>query len=398
MPSFIVSRWTNMEDKSSVLTNTLSSDPSRGQLSSKGDQACQPPHISADVSARQPSPPEGSVRHLYEFNNFAKLPAEIRSKIWNMAFSLSSPRIYIPYARRIEGSGRQFPHYRHDLPGLMVLCKEVREIIIRNRKLSLISGRYDFCTLKYVDHIYGWVDAKRDLLYIDLHRDIQGHFDYIENVFETVILCPKNIGNAFHLEELSRWSPALSHFYSSESGPSYLPKVKELQLVCRSYNLPISRFLVGTQNDFLVLDLDKEDDVNWFLALRNRFPNCNIPWNVIENDFLRERNLDWQLGVLNDWRTGVKRFKGQYHIRFGDAESKDMRYVPLPTDVQVDVLDIANDTWVDPDGISDNFQGYFWFMVPWADYATLISQVWASSIGVERFPKVRRVVQFHLEG
>jgi hypothetical protein len=389
-----------MEDESSVLTTTLSSDPSRGQLSRKGDKTCQPPHTSADVSARQPSPPDDSARHLYEFNYFAKLPAEVRSEIWNLAFSLSSPRIYIPYARRIEGSGRQYPHYRHDLPGLMVLSNEVREITIRNRKLSLISGRYDVCNSKYVKRIYDWADPKRDLLYIyiDLHWDIQGHFSYIENVFETVILCPKNIGNALHLEELSRWSTTLSHSYSSESGTSYSSKVKELQLVCRSYNLPISRFSVGTQNDFLVLDLDKENDVVWFLALRNRFPKCDIPWNVIENDFRRERNLDWQLGVLNDWSTGVKELEGQYHIRLGDADSKDMRHLPLPTDVQVDVLDIVNDTWVDTDGISDNLHGYFWFMLPWVDYATLVSQVWASSIGVATFPKVRRVVQFHLEG
>ncbi|EXM15402.1 hypothetical protein FOTG_16242 [Fusarium oxysporum f. sp. vasinfectum 25433] len=84
-----------MEDESSVLTTTLSSDRSRGQLSSKGDKACQPAHISADVSA--PSPPDDSARHLYEFNYFAKLPAEVRSEIWNLAFSLSSPRIYIPF-------------------------------------------------------------------------------------------------------------------------------------------------------------------------------------------------------------------------------------------------------------------------------------------------------------
>ncbi|WZH50417.1 2EXR domain-containing protein [Fusarium acuminatum] len=386
-----------MEDESSILTTTLWSDAHRGPLSSKGDKACQPPHISADVSARQPSPPQDTEIHLYEFKYFAKLPAEVRREIWNLAFSPSSPRIYIPYARQIEGSGRQYPHYRHDLPGLMVLYKEVREITTRNRELSLISGRYDVCTFKHVDRIYGWVDPKRDLLYIDLNRDIQGHFDYIGNVFETVILCPKYIGNAFHLEELSRWSTSLSHFCSSESGPSYSSKVKELQLVCRSYNLPISRFSVGTQNDFLVLDLDKENDVNWFLTLRSRFPKCDIPWNVIENDFRRERNLDWQLGLLNDWSAGVKRFKGQYHIRLGDADSENMRHLPLPTDVQVDVLDIVNDTWVDPDGISDNFHGYFWFMLPWAEYKTLVSQVWASSIGVETFPKVRRVVQFHLE-
>jgi hypothetical protein len=146
------------------------------------------------------------------------------------------------------------------------------------------------------------------------------------------------------------------------------------------------------------LDVDKENDINWFLTLRSYFPNCDIPWNVIENDFRRERNLDWQLGLLNDWSAGVKRFKGQYHIRVGDADSENMRYLPLPTDVQVDVLDIVNNTWVDPDGISDNFHGYFWFMLPWEDYKTLVSQVWALSIGVETFPKARRVVQFHLEG
>jgi hypothetical protein len=387
-----------MEDKSSVLATTLSSDPSHGQLSCKGDKTCQPPYISIDVSARQLSPPDDSAGHLYEFHYFAKLPAEVRSRIWNLAFSLSSPRIYIPYARRIEGSGRQYPHYRHDLLGLMILSKEVREIIIRNRKLSLISGRYDICNLKYVDRKYGWVDPKRDLLYIDLHRRIQGHFYDIENVFETVILCPKNIGNALHLEELSRWSTTLSYFYSSESGPSFSSKVKELQLVCRSYNLPISRFSVGSQNDFLVLDLDRKNDVDWLLALRDRFPKCDIPWNVIENDFCRERNLDWQLGVLNDWSTGVEEFEGQYHIRLGDADSKDVRHLSLPTDVQVDVLDIPNDTWVDPDGISDSLHGYFWFMMPWVDYATLVSQIWASSIGVATFPEVRRVVQFQLEG
>jgi len=146
------------------------------------------------------------------------------------------------------------------------------------------------------------------------------------------------------------------------------------------------------------LDLDKENDVNWFLALRSRLPKCDIPWNVIEDDFRRERNLDWQLGLLNDWSAGVKLFEGQYHIRLGDADSENMLHLPLPIDVQMDVLDIVNDIWADPDDISDDFHGYFWFMLPWADYATLVSQVWASSIGVETFPEVRRVVQFHLEG
>jgi hypothetical protein len=192
----------------------------------------------------------------------------------------------------------------------MVLSKEVREITIINRKLSLISGRYDIYNSKYVERIYDWVDPKRDLLYIDLHRDIQGYFSYIENLFKTVILYPKNIGNALHLEELSRWSTTLFYSYSSESGTSYSSKVKELQLVCRSYNLPISRFSVGTQNDFLVLDLNKENDVVWFLVVWNRFLKCDIPWNVIENDFRRERNLDWQLGVLNDWSIGVKELDG----------------------------------------------------------------------------------------
>jgi hypothetical protein len=384
--------------ESPVLMTPPSSNARRGPLSSKDDNACQPPHISADVSARQSSPPQDTARHLYEFNHFAKLPAEIRSEIWNLAFSPSSPRIYIPYARRIEGSGRQYPHYQHDVPGLMFVCKEVRENIIRNRKLSLISGRYDVCTCEYVDRIYGWVDPKRDSLYIDLHWDIQDHFDDIENVFETVILCPKHIGNAMHLEELSCWSTSLSRFYSSESRPSCSSRVEELQLVCRSYSLPISRFSVGTQNDFLIFDLDKENDVNRFLALRSRLPKCDIPWNDIEDDLRRERNLDWQLGVLNDWRAGVKRFEGRYHIRLGDTDSEEMRHHPLPKDVQVDVLDVFNDTWADPDGISDVFHGYFWFMLPWADYATLVSQLWASSIGVETFPEVRRVVQFHLEG
>jgi hypothetical protein len=37
-----------------------------------------------------------------------------------------------------------------------------------------------------------------------------------------------------------------------------------------------------------------------------------------------------------------------------------MRHLPLPTDVQVDVLDIVNDTWVDIDGISVNLYDYFW--------------------------------------
>ncbi|KAJ9419142.1 hypothetical protein FOXG_22365 [Fusarium oxysporum f. sp. lycopersici 4287] len=387
-----------MEDESSVLTIIPSLNARCGPLSCKGDKACQPPHISADISARQSSPSQNTARQLYEFSYFAKLPAGIRSKIWNLAFSPSSPRVYIPYARRIEGNGRQYPHYRHDLPGFMCLCKEVREITIRNRELYLISCRYDVCTFGYVDRIYGWVDPKRDLLYIDLHQDIKGHFDYISNVFETVILCPKHIGNALHLEELSYWSTSLSHFYSSEFGPSYSSRVKELQLVCRSYNLPISRFSVGTQNDFLILDLDKENDVNWFLALRSRLPKCDIPWNVIEDDFRRERNLDWQLGLLNDWSAGVKLFEGQYHIRLGDADSEDMLHLPLPIDVQMDVFDIVNDIWANPDDISDDFHGYFWFMLPWADYATLVSQVWASSIGVETFPEVRRVVQFHLEG
>ncbi|EXL91144.1 hypothetical protein NOF04DRAFT_18149 [Fusarium oxysporum II5] len=241
-----------MEDKSSVLATTLSSDPSHGQLSCKGDKTCQPPHISIDVSARQLSPPDDSAGHLYEFHYFAKLPAEVRSKIWNLAFSLSSPRIYIPFS-------------------------------------------------------------------------------------------------------------------------------------------------VGSQNDFLVLDLDKENDVDWLLALRDRFPKCDIPWDVIENDFCRERNLDWQLGVLNDWGTGVEEFEGQYHIRLGDADSKDVRHLSLPTDVQVDVLDIVNDTWVDPDGISDSLHGYFWFMMPWVDYATLVSQIWASSIGVATFPETPEAVLYYTQ-
>ncbi|KAJ0126381.1 Uncharacterized protein HZ326_30517 [Fusarium oxysporum f. sp. albedinis] len=257
MPSFIVLRRTKMEaeqimHESPVLMTPPSSNARRG-LSSKGDNACQPPHISADVSARQSSPPQDTARHLYEFNHFAKLPAEIRSEIWNLAFSPSSPRIYIPFS-------------------------------------------------------------------------------------------------------------------------------------------------VGTQNDFLVFDLDKENDVNRFLALRSRLPKCDIPWNDIEDDLRRERNLNWQLGVLNDWRAGVKRFEGRYYIRLGDADSEAMRHLPLPKDVQVDVLDVFNDTWADPDDISDVFHGYFWFMLPWADYATLVSQLWASSIGVETFPEVRRVVRFHLEG
>jgi hypothetical protein len=40
----------------------------------------------------------------------------------------------------------------------MLLCKEVWEITIRDRKLCLISGRYDVRISEYIDPIYGWVD------------------------------------------------------------------------------------------------------------------------------------------------------------------------------------------------------------------------------------------------
>ncbi|KAH7169777.1 uncharacterized protein B0J16DRAFT_365605 [Fusarium flagelliforme] len=361
-----------MDGESSVLTTTPSSKTRRRPLSSKGDKACQFPPISAD-------------RHLYEFKYFAKLPAEIRNEIWNLAFSPRSPRIYILHARRIEGSGRQYPHYQYDVPGLMSVCKEVREITTRNRKLSLISGRHKFGTSEYVDRIYGWVDPKRDSLYIDLQWNIQDDFHDIENIFETLILCPKRVGNALHLEELSYWSRSLSRFCISGPHQSHSSRIKKLQLVCRSYSLPLSRFSFGTQNDLLILDLDKENDINWLLSLRSRLPN-------------RERNLDWQFGILNDRRTGIKRFEGRYYIRLSRAGSGAMQHLPLPTDVQVDVLNIVNDAWADPDGIPDDFHGFFWFMLPWTDYATLVGQVWASSIGIEISPDVRRVVQFHLKG
>ena len=138
--------------------------------------------------------------------------------------------------------------------------------------------------------------------------------------------------------------------------------------------------------------------MHWFLSLRSRLPDCGIPWDDIEDDLRLERNIDWQLGVQNSWRTDVSRSEGHNRVRIGDDDGKNVQHLDLPAFVQVDVLDLISNTWVDADDISDGFYGYFWFMMPWADYATLLSHIWALSIGIKTFPEVQRVVKIHLQG
>ena len=224
------------------------------------------------------------------------------------------------------------------------------------------------------------------------------YFYNVQTVFETVILCPKDVGNGLHLDELFRWSQSLSHVYPEEPRRSYPSAARTLQFVCRSYEIPVSRLCFGTHNDILILDLDKKMDMHWFLSLRSRLPDCGIPWDDIEDDLRLERNIDWQLGVQNSWRTDVSRSEGHNRVRIGDDDGKNVRHLDLPAFVQVDVLDLISNTWVDADDISDSFYGYFWFMMPWADYATLLSHIWALSIGIKTFPEVQRVVKIHLQG
>ena len=118
--------------------------------------AHQPYHTGDDVSTRQSWLSRDRADNLLEFRHFARLPAEIRREIWNLAIYPSSGRIYIPYTRQRGSSGRRHPHYRCDVLGLMLVWKEVWELFTRNRKLGLILARRKLHTAGHVDRMYGW--------------------------------------------------------------------------------------------------------------------------------------------------------------------------------------------------------------------------------------------------
>ncbi|RSL86664.1 hypothetical protein CEP52_015748 [Fusarium oligoseptatum] len=198
------------------------------------------------------------VRSGVSFNN---LPLEIRNMIWEWVFypGLES-RIYIPGAL-LKGV-EPYPDYQHGIPQSLRVCKEARDVAYRKREWV------DIWQDEGQKPIRALVDPERDALYYDNNWDIARGFEEIRHVFETIIITPRR--GILSVILLRGWCAT---FKLSSN-------LKKIQVVCQAYDWGIPRRSVGTNNSFLVFDLDEKDRHEAVISVAKpspRFENIRPP-------------------------------------------------------------------------------------------------------------------------
>lgn len=299
------------------------------------------------------------------------LPLEIQQMIWRCSVP---GRIHIPYADVLD-DGPYTKHNHQAQHSTTCICKAACAVTCDKRRKVQIWKRVNLTREDKGENVFAWVDTQCDALYVDLGWDVQAGFDETENVFKTVIYPPQEC--SLYFEELNRLRFSM--------GECTANTVEQVQLVYASYDCKIARDAIPTENDFLMIDLDRDGEIISLFQLKDRHSEWRLARSSLMEDIEQLKQKHYSLLVCDGSLEGVEITNGVYQLRVGWHDNG----------VRVD---IPKDATIEETTHSDYFRTRVWkIMMPWKSFADFLGILWTSDKEMSaKRPEFRRVAQLRL--